>query len=51
MTLAAILGMNSLLLGFRLAPLVIRRRAHLDQLIYPMLPTVSSLTPPSRPGF
>jgi hypothetical protein len=51
MILAAILSLSSLLLGFGLATPLIRHSAHLDQLFYPMLPIIRSLTPPSRPGF
>ncbi len=51
MILAAILSLSSLLLGFRLAALVIRHSAHLDQLIHPIVPIVQPLTPSSRPGF
>ncbi len=51
MLLAFILSCNSLLLSLRLAALVIRYSAHLDQLIHPMVSIVRPLTPPSRPGF
>jgi len=51
MLLAFILSLSSLFLGVRLAALVIRHSAHLDQLLHPMVPIVRPLAPPSRPGF
>jgi len=51
MLLAFILSLSSLFLGVRLAALVIRHSAHLDQLLHPTVPIVRPLAPPSRPGF
>ncbi len=51
MLLAFILSLSSLFLGVRLAALVIRHSAHLDQLLHPIVAIVRPLAPPSRPGF
>lgn len=49
--LAAMLTLTRLRSGFGLAVIVIRHSGHLGRLIHPMLPTIRSLTAPSRPGF
>jgi len=51
MLLAFILSLSSLFLSLRLAALVIRHSAHLDQLLHPIVAIVRPLAPPSRPGF
>jgi hypothetical protein len=51
MILAALLSLYSLLLGFALAPLVIRYCGHLHRLVRLRIPIARSLIPTSRPGF
>lgn len=49
--LKALLTLSSLLWGFGIAVFGLGYSVHLGRLIRPMVPTVQSLTPPSRPGF